>query len=78
VNLKLKEGWVAVENDTLVVRFWGKTTNPTKFTVAEWHDKRILVDPMATGEALWICDTIKMAHKSLVDNGFESPWEEAC
>lgn len=78
MKLKLREGWVAVENDTLVTRFWGKTSNPTKFTVAEWHDKRILVDPRGAGEAVWICDNIKMAHKSLVDFGFESPWEEVC
>lgn len=75
MKLKLREGWVAVENNTLVTRFWGKTSNPTKFTVAEWHDKRILVDPRGTGETVWICDNIKMAHKSLVDFGFESPWE---
>jgi len=28
--------------------------------------------------AVWICETIKMAHKYLVDNGFESPWEVVC
>jgi hypothetical protein len=76
MKLKLKTDWPTVENDALIVRVWGKTADPTKFTVAEWYDGRILVDPRGTGEAVWLCDSIKMAHKSLVDSGFESPWEE--
>ena len=74
MKLKLREGWLmAWDNNGCY--WYNKTADPTKFTVAEWHDKRILVDPRGTGETVWICDNIKRAHKSLGDFGFESPWE---
>lgn len=73
MKLVLRNGWVMGVQDNGCY-WYGKTSDNKAFTVAEYFDG-VAVSPEGTGQITWICETVEMAHKSLADNGLESPWE---
>lgn len=81
MKLKLKEGWVMGMHDD-GSQWCGKTSDEKAFTVSVFYEfgcyAGVKVCPEHNGKVMWICKTIEMAHKSLVDFGFESPFEVVC
>ena len=78
MKLKLREGWVmGMQGDGCY--WYGKTSDDKAFTLSAYTEfgcyAGVKVCPEHNGKVIWICTTMEMAHESLVDNGFESPFE---
>lgn len=81
MRLKLKADWVMGTQDDGCY-WYGKTSDEKAFTLSAFTEfgcyAGVAVCPEHNGKIMWTCASMEMAHKSLVDNGFESPWEEVC